>query len=64
MDQKATAIIRNGKEERNVTCLDCHYRVSSKDANGIVWNTCGHPDHRGCGLPYPRCDDFVEREAD
>ena len=44
--------------------MDCHYRQSSRDANGIVWNVCTHPDHSGAGLPYPGCDDFVEREVE
>ena len=61
MDQIATA--RDGNQ-RVPTCMDCHYRQSSRDANGIVWNVCTHPDHSGAGLPYPGCDDFVEREVE
>lgn len=44
------------------TCMDCHYVVRAMGPMGLVWNICSHPDHRGGMLPFPRCDDFVEKE--
>lgn len=44
------------------TCMDCQYHVRVKDATGLVWNICSHPDHRGGMLSFPRCDDFVDEE--
>ena len=67
MDRTATANAGNGNANANrkrvITCLDCHYRVSSRDANGLVWNICSHPEHGGRSLPYLACGDFVEREG-
>lgn len=46
------------------TCLDCHYVVKSRDAFGITWHSCSHPDHRDGRLPYPRCEDFTEKDEE
>lgn len=46
------------------TCLDCAYHERLHGPLiGMTLDVCSRPEMRGRILPYPRCENYLDREV-